>query len=85
VGEAIRASGIDRGDLFITTKLWISDCGYDETLVGFQGCLRRLGLDYVDLFLLHQPVATDFGDALEHPTVMANAEKHDKTPALACG
>ena len=50
VGEAIRASGIDRGELFITTKLWFSDYGYDEALVGFEGCLRRLGLDYVDLF-----------------------------------
>jgi diketogulonate reductase-like aldo/keto reductase len=60
VGEAIRASGIDRGELFVTTKLWMSDYGYDEALVGFEGCLRRLGLDYVDLFLLHQPVPTDF-------------------------
>ena len=60
VGDAIRASGIDRGDLFITTKLWFSDYGYDEALVGFHGCLRRLGVDYVDLFLLHQPVPTDF-------------------------
>ena len=60
VGDAIRASGIDRGKLFITTKLWFSDYGYDEALVGFQGCLRRLDLDYVDLFLLHQPVPTDF-------------------------
>jgi diketogulonate reductase-like aldo/keto reductase len=60
VGTAIRASGIDRTELFITTKLWISDYGYDEALVGLEGCLRRLGLDYVDLFLLHQPVPTDF-------------------------
>jgi diketogulonate reductase-like aldo/keto reductase len=60
VGEAIRASGIDRGELFVTTKLWFSDYGYAEALVGFQGCLRRLGLDYVDLFLLHQPVPTEF-------------------------
>jgi diketogulonate reductase-like aldo/keto reductase len=60
VGEAIRASGIDRGELFIATKLWFSDYGYDEALIGFEGCLRRLGLDYVDLFLLHQPVPTDF-------------------------
>ena len=56
VGEAIRRSGVDRTALFVTTKLWISDYGYDEALVGFEGCLRRLGLDYVDLFLLHQPV-----------------------------
>ena len=60
VGEAIRASGIDRGELFITTKLWYSDYGYDEALVGFEGCLGRLGLDYIDLFLLHHPVPTDF-------------------------
>jgi len=60
VGEAIRASGIDRGEMFITTKLWISDYGYDEALRGIDGCLRRLGLDYVDLFLLHQPVPVEF-------------------------
>src|SRR5437763_2527967 len=60
VGEAIRRSGVDRTTLFVTTKLWISDYGYDEALVGFEGCLRRLGLDYVDLFLLHQPVPSDF-------------------------
>jgi diketogulonate reductase-like aldo/keto reductase len=60
VGAAIRASGVDRTEIFVTTKLWISDYGYDEALVGFEGCLRRLGLDYIDLFLLHQPVPTDF-------------------------
>ncbi len=59
VGAAIRASGIDRTEIFVTTKLWISDYGY-EALRGFDGCLRRLGLDYVDLFLLHQPVPTYF-------------------------
>jgi 2,5-diketo-D-gluconate reductase A len=60
VGEAIRDSGVDREELFVTTKLWYSDYGYDEAFVGFEGCLRRLGLDYIDLFLLHQPVPTDF-------------------------
>jgi diketogulonate reductase-like aldo/keto reductase len=60
VGEAIRASGVDRGEVFVTTKLWYSDYGYDEGLVGLEGCLRRLGVDYVDLILLHQPVPTDF-------------------------
>jgi diketogulonate reductase-like aldo/keto reductase len=60
VGEAIRRSGIDRDDMFATTKLWISDYGYEEALVGFDGCLRRLDLDYVDLFLLHHPVPSDF-------------------------
>ena len=60
VGEAIRRSEVDRGQIFIVTKLWISDYGYDEALAGFDGCLRRLGVDYVDLFLLHQPVPSEF-------------------------
>jgi diketogulonate reductase-like aldo/keto reductase len=60
VGEAIRRSGIDRGETFVTTKLWISDYGYEPALRGFDGCLRRLGIDYVDLFLLHHPVPSDF-------------------------
>jgi diketogulonate reductase-like aldo/keto reductase len=60
VGEAIRRSGIDRSQIFIVTKLWISDYGHDEAIVGFDGCLRRLGVDYVDLFLLHHPVPSEF-------------------------
>jgi diketogulonate reductase-like aldo/keto reductase len=60
VGDGIRRSGIDRGEVFVTTKLWISDYGYEQALVGFDGCLRRLGFDYVDLFLLHHPVPSDF-------------------------
>jgi diketogulonate reductase-like aldo/keto reductase len=60
VGEGIRRSEIDRGQIFIVTKLWISDYGHDEALVGFDGCLRRLGVDYVDLFLLHHPVPSEF-------------------------
>src|SRR5436309_5954065 len=60
VGEGIRRSGIDRDEMFVTTKLWISDYGYKPALRGFDGCLRRLGFDYVDLFLLHHPVPSDF-------------------------
>jgi diketogulonate reductase-like aldo/keto reductase len=60
VGEAIRRSGIDRSQIFIVTKLWISDYGHDEALLGFDACLRRLGVDHVDLFLLHQPVPSEF-------------------------
>jgi diketogulonate reductase-like aldo/keto reductase len=60
VGEGIRRSGVARGEVFITTKLWISDYGYDAALRGFDASLRRLGVDYVDLYLLHQPVPTDF-------------------------
>ena len=60
VGEGIRRSGISRGDIVVTTKLWISDYGYEQALVGFDGCLRRLGFDYINLFLLHHPVPSDF-------------------------
>jgi diketogulonate reductase-like aldo/keto reductase len=65
VGEAIRGSGVDRGEVFITTKLWISDYGYDAALRGFDASLRRLGVDYVDLYLLHQPVPTDFEPTID--------------------
>jgi diketogulonate reductase-like aldo/keto reductase len=65
VGEGIRRSGIDRREMFVTTKLWISDYGYEQGLVGLEGCLRRLGTDYVDLFLLHHPVPTDFDATVE--------------------
>jgi diketogulonate reductase-like aldo/keto reductase len=60
VGEGIRRSGVDRDEVFITTKLWISDYGYDAALRGCDASLRRLGVDHVDLYLLHQPVPTDF-------------------------
>jgi diketogulonate reductase-like aldo/keto reductase len=60
VGEGIRRSGIERSEVFVTTKLWISDYGYDSALVAFEASLRRLGLEYLDLYLLHQPVPSDF-------------------------
>ena len=60
VGEGIRRAGIDRSEIFVTTKLWVADYGYDSTLRAFEASLRRLGLDYIDLYLLHWPVPTDF-------------------------
>lgn len=65
VGEAIRQSGLQRSDVFVTTKLWISDYGYDRALHGFERSVRKLGLDYVDLYLLHQPVPTEFENTAE--------------------
>ena len=55
VGKAIRESTIPREDLFITTKVWNSDQGYDNTLCAFEESLNRLGLEYVDLYLIHWP------------------------------
>ena len=51
-------SGVARDEIFVTTKLWMSDYGYDAAQVGFEASLRRLGVDHVDLYLLHQPVPT---------------------------
>ncbi len=55
VGRAIKRSGVDRQDLFITTKLWLTDTGYAATKKAFQASLDRLQLDYLDLYLIHQP------------------------------
>ena len=60
VGEGIRRTGIERSEIFVTTKLWMSDYGYDGTLRAFDVSLRKLGLTYIDLYLLHWPVPTDF-------------------------
>lgn len=51
---------MDRSDIFITTKLWIKDYGYDEALKAADTSLRKLGTDYIDLYLLHQPVPMHF-------------------------
>jgi diketogulonate reductase-like aldo/keto reductase len=56
VGVAVRDSGLPREQVFVTTKLWNDDQGYDETLAAFDRSLERLGLDYLDLFLVHWPV-----------------------------
>lgn len=56
VGRAIAASGVARQELFVTTKLWNADQGYDTTLAAFDKSLRRLGLDYIDLYLIHWPM-----------------------------
>jgi methylglyoxal/glyoxal reductase len=56
VGEAIRHSAVPRSEIFVTTKLWNSDQGFDPALRAFDASLRRLGLDYVDLYLIHWPV-----------------------------
>lgn len=61
VGKAIRNSGIPREELFITTKLWIQDAGYENAKKAFQTSLDKLGLDYLDLYLIHQPMNDYYG------------------------
>ena len=58
VGQAIAASGLPRDEIFIETKIWISDYGYDETLHGFEKSAAKLGVEQIDLLILHQPLPT---------------------------
>ena len=60
VGDAIRRSGIDRSDVFIETKVWISDYGYDQTLHAFDKSAGKLGVDQIDLLILHQALPSAF-------------------------
>ncbi|AIQ29822.1 glyoxal reductase [Paenibacillus sp. FSL P4-0081] len=62
VGQAIRESGVAREELFITTKVWNNDQGYDSTLAAFDLSLSKLGLDYVDLYLVHWPIRAKYKD-----------------------
>jgi len=61
VGRAIKKSGIPREELFITTKLWIQDAGYENAKKAFQTSIDKLGLDYLDLYLIHQPMNDYYG------------------------
>ncbi len=61
VGAAIKKSGARREDLFITTKLWVSDASYDKAKQAFETSMKKLGLEYLDLYLLHQPMGDYYG------------------------
>src|SRR5688572_28329047 len=65
VGEAIRRSGVDRMEIFIETKVWISDYGYEETLHAFDKSAGKLGVDQIDLFILHQALPSAFDRTLD--------------------
>src|SRR3954463_3424765 len=65
VGDAVRASGLDRSEVFLETKIWISDYGYEETLHGFEKSAAKLGVERIDLLILHQPLPSAFERTLE--------------------
>jgi 2,5-diketo-D-gluconate reductase A len=78
VGRAIRASGIPREELFITTKLWIQDAGEQRAHRAFETSLERLGLDYLDLYLIHQP----YGDYYGSWRAMEKLHREDRVRAI---
>ncbi|WP_026568281.1 aldo/keto reductase [Bacillus sp. UNC41MFS5] len=63
VGQGIKESGIAREDLFVTSKVWNADLGYESTLAAYQTSLDKLGVDYLDLYLIHWPVAGKYKEA----------------------
>ncbi|MFI8848620.1 aldo/keto reductase [Streptomyces sp. 891-h] len=81
-GKALRESGIPREELFVTTKLWNTDQGHDTALRAFDDSLERLGLDYIDLYLIHWPAPAR---ELYVQTWRALAEIHDSGRARAIG
>jgi len=78
VGKAIRKSGVKRKDLFITTKLWVQDTGFEKTKKAFERSLNRLQMDYLDLYLIHQP----FGDVHGSWRAMEELYKAGKIRAI---
>lgn len=79
VGSALHKSGVDRKELFITTKLWIADTGYEKTKKAFELSLNKLQLDYLDLYLIHQP----YGDV--HGSWRAMEELYEAGKVRAIG
>jgi len=78
VGKAMKRSGVPREELFVTTKLWIQDAGYERTKKAFEKSLHRLQLDYLDLYLIHQP----FGDVYGSWRAMEELYREGKIKAI---
>lgn len=78
VGKAIKSSGVPRAELFVTTKLWIQDAGYERTKKAFERSLERLQLEYLDLYLIHQP----YGDVYGSWRAMEELYREGRTRAI---
>lgn len=78
VGNAIKRSGVAREDLFVTTKVWVQDAGYENTKKAFEKSLNKLQLDYLDLYLIHQP----YGDVHGSWRAMEELYKEGKIKAI---
>lgn len=78
VGKAIKNSSVNRDDIFVTSKLWVSDFNYERAKKGIDTSLQKLGLDYMDLYLLHQP----YGDTMGAWRALEEAQKEGKIRAI---
>lgn len=78
VGRAVRDSGIPREEIFVTSKLWVSHYGYERAKIGIERSLRKLGLDYIDLYLIHQP----YGDVAGAWKAMEQAKAEGKIRSI---
>ncbi|MBO6289831.1 MAG: aldo/keto reductase [Alphaproteobacteria bacterium] len=78
VGQAVRESGIKREEIFVTSKLWLQDYGYEAAKKGIDTSLRKLGLDYIDLYLLHQP----YFDTIGAWQALVEAQKEGKIKSI---
>ena len=78
VGRAIKRSGVPRDEIFVTSKLWVSDFTYDRAKQGIDASLKRLGLDYLDLYLLHQP----YGDTMGAWRALEEAQQAGKIRSI---
>lgn len=78
VGQAVRESGIKREEIFVTSKLWLQDYGYEAAKKGIDSSLRKLGLDYIDLYLLHQP----YFDTIGAWQALVQAQKEGKIKSI---
>jgi len=79
VGKAIKESGVSRSDIFLTSKVWNSDQGYDQTIKAFNASLEKLGTDYLDLYLIHWPVVGKYKETWH---AMENLHKEGKIRAI---
>lgn len=82
VGEAVAASGVDRDEVFIETKIWISDYGCDQTLHGFEKSAAKLGVDQIDLLILHQALPSEFEKTLDAYRALETLLEQGKVRAI---
>ena len=82
VGEGIRRSGIPRNEVFVETKVWVTDFGYDETLHAFEKAVGKLGIEQLDLLILHQPVPHRFATTIAAYQALQTLLKNEQVRSI---